>query len=347
MVLLLAFLSTFASCKKGVTITVVDDKRCKDCQTQEIIAKLKEEVKDAEIKVVDYSDSKGKKMFKELSLGRLPAVLFSASIKDHEANGRIGNYLEKKGDQYLLRIGSQFDPEAEICDNKLDDNGNSRIDCDDDSCKGSWLCMEKREKPSVDMFVMSHCPYGTQIEKGMIPVMKLLKDKADIKVRFCSYAMHGKKELDEQLGQYCIQKKYSAKLVPYLECFLEADEGAKCLKKAGIPADGLLACVKEADKRFAVTKGFNDRSTWTGNFPGFNVDKELTDKYGVQGSPTLVVNGVQAESGRSPADLLAAVCRGFKNPPKECEKQLNNKAPSPGFGWKGEGGGSGGGCGAG
>jgi hypothetical protein len=29
----------------------------------------------------------------------------------------------------------------------------------------------KNDKPVVEAFVMSHCPYGTQIEKGLIPVV--------------------------------------------------------------------------------------------------------------------------------------------------------------------------------
>ena len=34
-------------------------------------------------------------------------------------------------------------------------------------------CMGKLEKPIVEAFVMSHCPFGTQIEKGMLPVVSV------------------------------------------------------------------------------------------------------------------------------------------------------------------------------
>ena len=71
----------------------------------------------------------------------------------------------------------------------------------------------KADKPKVELFVMSHCPYGTQAEKGMIPVVELLKDKISFEVKFVDYAMHGKKELDEQLRQYCIQKEQKAKFL--------------------------------------------------------------------------------------------------------------------------------------
>ena len=38
--------------------------------------------------------------------------------------------------------------------------------------------------PEVEVFVMSHCPYGTQMMKGMLPVARLLEDKADITFKY-------------------------------------------------------------------------------------------------------------------------------------------------------------------
>jgi len=57
----------------------------------------------------------------------------------------------------------------------------------------------KNAKPVVELFVMSHCPYGTQIEKGIIPVVEALGSKIDFKLKFCDYSMHGDKELKEEL----------------------------------------------------------------------------------------------------------------------------------------------------
>lgn len=54
---------------------------------------------------------------------------------------------------------------------------------------------------------MSHCPYGLQMEKGIIPVVETLGDSIDFQVKFCDYAMHGQTELDEQVLQYCIMKE--------------------------------------------------------------------------------------------------------------------------------------------
>lgn len=192
----------------------------------------------------------------------------------------------------------------------------------------------KTAKPVVDMFVMSHCPFGTQIEKGMLPVKELLGDKAEINVRFVYYAMHGQKELDEQLNQYCIQKDQPEKFDAYLACFLEAGDGEGCLNKAAIDTAAMNTCTDAADKEFKVTEGFNDKSTWlSGRYPIFGVDQELNTKYDVGGSPTLIINGAEARAGRDSASLLQAVCAAFENAPEECNTELSSAQPSPGFGY--------------
>ena len=49
----------------------------------------------------------------------------------------------------------------------------------------------KKDKVDVELFVMSYCPYGTQVEKGILPVLDLLGDKINFQLKFCDYAMHG------------------------------------------------------------------------------------------------------------------------------------------------------------
>ena len=41
----------------------------------------------------------------------------------------------------------------------------------------------KSDKPLVELFVMAYCPYGTQAEKGLIPVIELLGDKIDASIK--------------------------------------------------------------------------------------------------------------------------------------------------------------------
>ncbi len=199
----------------------------------------------------------------------------------------------------------------------------------------------KSDKPVVELFVMSICPFGTQAEKGIIPVIELLRDKIDFNLRFVSYAMHGKPELDENSVQYCIQKEQSDKFLSYMKCYLEknsVESWNACQDKVGLNKAKLNSCIKAMDKQFKITELFNDESTWSGGrYPQFNVDKSLNTKYGVGGSPTLIINGVQSNAGRDSASYLAGICAAFNEVPKECEAVLSSASPSSGFGYSGSG----------
>jgi hypothetical protein len=194
----------------------------------------------------------------------------------------------------------------------------------------------KSDKPEVELFIMSHCPYGTQAEKGMIPAVKALGDTIDFKLRFVYYAMHPTQgEVEEQLNQYCIQEEQEDKLLDYLECFLTEGDGEGCLDAIKIDEDMLNTCVEKADAEFEVMSNLEDKTSWmNGRFPKFNVDKELNELYGVGGSPTLVINGAQAQSGRDSISYLNTICASFNNAPSECDVQLEAAQPSPGFGYE-------------
>jgi len=193
----------------------------------------------------------------------------------------------------------------------------------------------KSDKPIVEAFVMSHCPYGTQIEKGLLPVVEVLKDKIDFEFKFVYYAMHPSAgEVEEQLNQYCIQKDQNDKFNDYLTCFLEAGDGAGCLTSTNIDTTALSTCTTATDKEFNIMSNLQDKSTWlNGRFPKFDIHKAENDKYEIGGSPTLVINGEQVQAGRDSISLLNAICASFNEAPEECNTQFEAVSPSPGFGW--------------
>ncbi|MDD2353893.1 MAG: hypothetical protein PHX76_00740 [Patescibacteria group bacterium] len=190
----------------------------------------------------------------------------------------------------------------------------------------------KTAKPNVEVFVMSHCPYGTQIEKGILPVAKALGDKIDFEIKFVDYAMHGEVELDEQLVQYCIQEEQNDKFFPYLDCFLLSGETSSCLAEANIDQTALDSCVTKTDNEFKVKENFVNNVGFSGTFPGFDVHKADNQKYGVAGSPTLVINETVVQSARDPQSLLTTICGAFENAPEECSETLPSASPAPGFG---------------
>lgn len=193
--------------------------------------------------------------------------------------------------------------------------------------------LPKTDKPVVELFVMSYCPYGTQMEKGILPAVAALGNKINFSIKFNDYAMHGEKELKENLVQYCIQKEQNAKFSNYLTCFLkDSSQGEACINNSNIDKDKLDACIAKTDKTYSITENFKNNKDFRGTFPGFNVQKEDNAKYNVGGSPTLIINGTETQSGRDSASLLKTICSAFNNEPKECQTSLSSTTPAAGFG---------------
>jgi len=265
-----------------------------------------------------------------------------------EVGGRkIDSYLTKDGSKFFPQAMDTIENEQEMENTTPEQNIEPQVSV-------------KKERPEVELFVMSYCPYGTQIEKGILPVLEILGDKIDFKLKFCDYAMHDKIELDEQLNQYCIQKEEPAKLLSYSNAFLEDGDSTGAISKAGVDTSKLSSCVASTDKEFKVTEKYSDKTTWAGGrFPVFDIYKADNEKYGVTGSPGLVINGIKmggtacssnsdchtgeicvnAGNGkicsmqRDPESIKKAICAGFNNAPEECSQQLSATTPSPGFGF--------------
>jgi hypothetical protein len=201
--------------------------------------------------------------------------------------------------------------------------------------------IERLDRPIVELFVMSHCPYGTQMEKGIIPVVRELGDEIDFEIKFVDYIMHPTQgEVEEQLIQYCVQEEQNSKYLDYLSCFLEDGNSQRCLSEVGVDMNNLEDCTIRVDKEFDIVKNLKDESSWAnGRFPKFMIYAEDNKKYGVAGSPTLIVNGAKVESGRDAQSILDVVCSAFNDAPEGCNVDMTSFGmPSPGFGFGGQGG---------
>lgn len=263
----------------------------------------------------------------------------SASIKEVEVeNGMFKVIVDAGGKEivsYMSGDGEIFFPSVMEIDKMMDEKEAA-------PAAAPISEVSKAEKPVVDLFIMSHCPFGTQMEKGIIPVVKQLGDSIDFNLKFVNYAMHGEKEVKEQLNQYCIEKDQSEKFMPYLECFLGTDggdtAGETCLAETKIDRAALASCTAATDSEFDVIANLEDKEGWlNGRFPKFMTHNDENVQYGVQGSPSLVINGAKVNSGRDAASILSLVCSSFEEQPEECEAELSATAPAPGFGWEGSG----------
>jgi hypothetical protein len=186
--------------------------------------------------------------------------------------------------------------------------------------------LEKSETPSVELFVMSYCLYGTQLQKAMLPVWELLSEDADFQLKFVDYTMHGAKEAEENTRQYCVGEEFGEETqIEYLYCFLEDGNHPRCVEELSLDADALDECINATHAEFGVDPEQTP-------YPIFSEENNL---YGVTGSPTFVLNGVVLPVGRSPEAVKQAVCEAFIEPPEACSEELSETPASTMFGFEG------------
>ncbi len=234
---------------------------------------------------------------------------------------------EQEVESYVSKNGEEFFPQS-MNIAEIEEQTKAMVEGDQVAQKE----IPKQDKPLVEAFIMSYCPYGTQVQKGLLPVVELLKDKIDFDFKFVNYAMHEKEEIDENLVQYCMNETNQDKYYQYLECFLVENDSDKCLASSGFNKNKINQCVETTDNEYEITAKYNDKESWKGQFPPFDIQKEENEKYGIKGSPTLIVNGVEASSGRDSKSLLATICNSFTEVPSECQQDLSSTIPAPGFG---------------
>jgi hypothetical protein len=185
----------------------------------------------------------------------------------------------------------------------------------------------KSDKPVVELYVFTYCPYGTQAEKGIIPVIKLLGSKIDFKIRQIG-AMHGDFEKVEAQRQLCIEKEYPTKLLDYVLNFDLDSEIGTCSGDATCVGPKIEALYT----KFGISKAKIESCMNTSSASLYAAEEQNSASNGVSGSPTLIINGVDTQSGRDSASYLKTICSAFNTAPAECSQTLSSASPSPGFG---------------
>src|SRR3989344_2140239 len=180
--------------------------------------------------------------------------------------------------------------------------------------------VQKTDKPEVNLFVMSQCPYGVQAENAIKSVAELLKGKIDYKIRFIVsdlgdgkfQSLHGDAEVQEDLRQVCIQSKFNDKYLNYLECVNKdyknvATVWEQCATKQGITVATVKACAEKEGKEL------------------LSADAKLSEELDVSGSPTLIINKVEAQvKSRSADGYKEVICATFATSPNECGSTLDS-----------------------
>lgn len=152
---------------KEISITVIDDKRCKNCMTSQVVWQLKQVPFLAWATFVekDFADKWIEKYLKDNSISKLPAIILSTNeIND---NGQMKPYLKELNDkQYSLEIGATFDPFAKRSAKwfmTLDNDTLNKIKTN------TYLSWNKDAKITWLEYSDLECPYCAKLHNSDVP----------------------------------------------------------------------------------------------------------------------------------------------------------------------------------
>ena len=147
-------------------------------------------------------------------------------------------------------------------------------------------------KPTVELFVMSYCPFAVQAEEKLIPIVKRFGEQIDFKLQFIAQAkeetsaqditpftsLHGYPEVAENIRQLLIAREYPARYLDYILC-----RGKKLDKSWEACAEKLGIDVARIQKLFDSPEAEQL----------FRENIARADALGVKASPTILVDGHQ------------------------------------------------------
>ncbi|MBW2970622.1 DsbA family protein, partial [Candidatus Woesearchaeota archaeon] len=303
----------------AVEFIVLNDKTCAACDSTRIVGISKQLFPGAQLREVDVSSAEGKRMVEELGILYVPAYLFDENVVDTNSwktNPNLKGSFEKVGDYYKIldsASGASHFVDEEMRQKLLEEMG---IELGDN-------------RPQIDFFVMSYCPYGNQAEEAIEPVFQLLKDEADFNPYFVIYenyggggpsycldkesllcSMHGIQELHQGIREHCVNnhigtaEMFEFMLAMNAEC--SASNADTCWEAVaedlGLDVDVITQC--EDDEGLEITQE----------------DKKMTELFGVSGSPTVFIDGEKYAGSRTAAGFQAALCAAFDDAPAACDE---------------------------
>lgn len=301
-----------------VDVVVLSDQKCPSCDVSSLLTTTKSLFKGAQVKTVDISSAEGKALADANGISVLPVIFFGKSMEQTsawKANPNLASAFESATLGYRLR---------------------------DAVTQASWFIDEEKRqqfyadigvklgdnKPQIDFFVMSFCPYGNQAEELLKPVYDQLKGKVDFNPHYIYYSnyqgggaqycldadskfcsMHGVQEARQDIREDCVKEMkgmdgwFDFALAINKQC--TAQNADTCwtgvAQGLGIDVDAIKSCEKEKVMTYA------------------NKDFILSDKMGASGSPTIVIDGVKYGGSRSAQGFLAGLCAAFDKKPAECD----------------------------
>jgi len=186
--------------------------------------------------------------------------------------------------------------------------------------------LPKLDKPVIELFVMSLCPYGSRAEKQIPALVEPFADKVDFKIKFIVNidgdkitditSLHGIDEVREDLRQAAIIKFYPDKLTAYVDKIIEKSCVISC---GAVKLDDYWK--ETAGKLKMDVRKIEDFASSPEGIAYLKENYADSQKYNVSASPTLIINGVKTDAiYNGDKAVKEAICSAFTTAPGVCQK---------------------------
>ncbi|MFH1848975.1 MAG: hypothetical protein ABH879_02195 [archaeon] len=159
------------------------------------------------------------------------------------------------------------------------------------------------QRAKLDFYVMSQCPYGTQVEDAIKPVLNEMGDCIDFTIDYIAavtpdgfMSLHGQPEVDENIRQVCAMKYYPDTYMDYIVCqnrdIMNAEANwEQCATDNGLDPGTISKC--------------------SGSEEGTQLHTESiarSQAVGASGSPTIYLDDEAYRGGRDSLSFQRAIC---------------------------------------
>lgn len=250
-------------------------------------------------------DSGGTATVKEaVEDGDLYKITVSANGQDQPV------YITKDGTKFIQQAISFEDIEKQKAEAKKQEEEASKP-------------APKSDKPEVNLYVMSFCPYGNKAEDTLKPVYNLLKDKVNFNFHYIVtvegsdiQSLHGQKEVDQDEREACVLKNYGKDSWMNFVAYVNSKCGS----------DG--SCWEAGAKSLAIDTAKISACVSSDGLALMKENADVSNAAGASGSPTLTINEKTAQAvyqyGNSEA-YKKAICDAFNTAPAECAQALSSE----------------------
>jgi len=302
------------------TITVLNDASCKECDSSVLEQKLEQFFMGAKIVKVNLNDTAASDLIEKYSLERIPAFIFEDKV----------NLTPEWSDPKLQEL---FDDNFKLKDEVtgavrfIDPEKQKEFEAALEEAKKKALDklgVNYDEKPQIDFFLMSYCPYGNQAEEAIKVAFDVLKDKVEFNPRYIIYknyknndanycvdgycSMHGTQELNQNVRELCVKKLYG--MQSWFDFVVEMNKECN-YQNADTCWKPVAEKLKYNTKNIELCEKNN----------GPDIIKEEYDVnvlLGVTGSPTVLVEGEPYGGSRSGSGFTKALCDKLEDKPDVC-----------------------------